>query len=68
MARLVWAAVLGVGIVAEVRSLRRHDGCTLSETTRMVFRTETRVGRIAFAASWGAFTAWWIPHVLKEKS
>lgn len=66
MARLMWAALLGAGIVAEARSLRRHDGATLSETTRWVFRTHTRAGRYAFATGWGALGGWFFVHILRD--
>lgn len=48
--RLVWPALFAVGTVAELRSLRRHDGCTLSEVTRDAFRVHTPIGRAAFTA------------------
>lgn len=48
--RLVWPALLAVGTIAEFRSLRRKDGCTLSECTRDAFRVHTPIGRAAFTA------------------
>lgn len=64
-ARLVWPALLAVGTVAEVRSLRRHDGATLSECTRDLFRVHTPIGRAAFTAVLIAAPAAYWRHIVK---
>lgn len=64
-ARDAWVAILGAAVVAEARSLRRHDGATLSEFTRATFRTHTVPGRAAFTAFLGmAAVGYWL-HILK---
>lgn len=64
MRRLAWAGLLVVGIALEAESLHRHDGATLSETTRAVFRTNTPEGRIAFVGFWSVLTVWFVPHII----
>lgn len=64
MRRLAWAGLALVGIALEVESLHRHDGATLSETTRAVFRTDTREGRAAFVGFWTALSVWFVPHII----
>ena len=62
----VWAAGIGSLVVLDLALDKRHDGSTLSEVTRMVYRTDTRLGRCAFVASWAALSGWLIPHILKN--
>lgn len=62
----IWGGLLAAGAAYEVYTLlSRRPGDTLSETTRRTLRTRTRVGRIAFAVAWLAFSAWFLCHVLK---
>ena len=63
--RDAWVVILGAAVVAEARSLRRHDGATLSEFTRVTFRTHTPVGRVAFSAALGIGASWYWRHILK---
>ena len=49
-----------------VRSLRRHDACTLSETYRAVARTHTIPGRVATVAGWAVLSVWLLPHLLRR--
>ena len=72
MARLPWAALLGVGIVLEIIALRHQRKApqrvaipTLSDTTRWVFHTDTPTGRLAFSAFWGGLGVWFYRHILK---
>lgn len=65
---VVWAAGIGSLVVLDAALDRRHDGSTLSEVTRLVYRTDTKTGRCAFVASWLALTAWIIPHINKQGS
>lgn len=44
---------------------RRHNGSTLSECTRVVFRTDTRPGRVVFIAFWAGLSSWLVPHILR---
>lgn len=64
-----WALVIAGATVAEFRALRaKRNECTLSYATRIVFRTDTRSGRLGFSLAWLAFSAWWVPHVLRRMS
>lgn len=74
MARLFWAALLGAGIALEAVALRhqrkeleraRQGVPTLSATCRWFFHTDTRAGRLLFAAFWGALSAWFVPHIVR---
>lgn len=65
---LVWAALLVMGAVFEHRALRRPEAnSTLSAVVRSTFRTETRMGRLAFMFSWFGLTAWFVPHIIRQK-
>lgn len=64
----VWAAGIGSLIVLDVALDRRHDGSTLSEVTRTIYRTDTPLGRCAFVASWIALSGWFVPHILKVRA
>lgn len=64
-ARDAWLVILGAATYAEIRSLRAHDGATLSEFTRATFRTHTRVGRVVFSAALGIASGWFWRHILK---
>jgi hypothetical protein len=64
----VWAAGIGSLVVLDVLLDRRHDGSTLSEVTRLIYRTDTPFGRCAFVASWAALTGWLVPHICRETS
>lgn len=64
---VIWAAGIGPLIVLDVVLDKRHDGSTLSEATRYIYRTEhSRLGRCAFVASWLGLSAWLVPHILKR--
>lgn len=65
---VIWAAGIGPLIVLDAYLDRRHDGSTLSEATRYIYRTETKVGRYAFLASWAALSLWLCPHIIKKES
>ena len=64
----VWLT-LGAGIaVLDLWSARNATvGDTASECTRVLFRTETRLGRVAFTASWCALSAWLVPHINRHE-
>jgi hypothetical protein len=65
---VIWAAGIGPLIVLDAVLDKRHDGSTLSEATRYIYRTETRFGRCAFVASWLGLSAWLVPHIIKQGS
>lgn len=58
---LGWLVAFGV---LEAAALVRRRDETLSDHTRVWFRTRTRSGRIAFAVSWVGFAAWFLVHIL----
>lgn len=63
-------AVFWVGVIAALGALDAHraagcDGSTLSEVTRMAFRTDTRHGKLAFLGAWTALYVWFTRHILK---
>jgi hypothetical protein len=62
----IWAAGIGSLVVLDVALDRRHDGSTLSECTRLIYRTDTPLGRCAFVASWLALSGWLLPHICKR--
>lgn len=64
--RTVWAAGIGTLVVLDALLDRRHDGSTLSDVTRLVYRTDTRLGRCAFVASWAALSGWLVPHICRR--
>ena len=64
--RLIWAAGIGSLIVLDVALDRRHDGSTLSECTRALYRTDTTAGRVRFVASWLTLSSWIVPHICKR--
>lgn len=57
-------AIVALGL-ADWLLNRRHDGSTLSEATRYLFRTDAPAGKAAFTLSWAALTAWLIPHICR---
>lgn len=63
----IWAAGIGTLVVLDVALDQRHDGSTLSECTRLIYRTHTPLGRCAFVASWLALSGWLVPHILKAE-
>lgn len=64
--RLFWAGLAAAGVAYEFRALKDEaPGDTLSETTRIVFRTDTTVGRTVWFACWGMLSAWFAAHVAK---
>ena len=59
-----WLGWLGSFAVVEAVALIRGRDETLSDHTRMWFRTRTRAGRFAFAVSWVGFAVWFLVHIL----
>lgn len=41
----------------------RNNKTTLSSTARYLYRTNTKVGKSAFAISWFSLSVWLIPHI-----
>ncbi|MBO9523902.1 MAG: hypothetical protein J7518_20400 [Nocardioidaceae bacterium] len=63
----VWVAGIGTLVVIDAALDRRHDGSTLSECTRLIYHTDTAVGRCAFLASWAGFVTWFPVHILRRR-
>lgn len=65
--RLFWALLAAVGVAYELRALKDEaPGDTLSETTRLLFRTDTTVGKVVFFVCWGTLTAWFASHIARS--
>ncbi|MBO9523408.1 MAG: hypothetical protein J7518_17910 [Nocardioidaceae bacterium] len=64
---VAWGAGIGTLVVIDAALDRRHDGSTLSECTRMIYRTDTALGRYAFLASWVGFATWFPVHILRRR-
>lgn len=63
-----WAAGIGTIVVIDLALDRRHDGSTLSECTRYIYRTEASpLGRKLFLASWLGLATWFPIHILKKQ-
>lgn len=60
----IWVAGVGSLVVLDVALDRKRDGSTLSEATRLVFRTDTLLGKVAFVAFWTELSRWFVPHIL----
>jgi len=64
---LVWAGLIAAGSGFEAYALANGKASdTLSETTRRLFHTRTRVGRVVFVGTWAAFASWYLIHITKE--
>lgn len=61
----VWPTLIAIGIIAEFRSLRRHDGGTFSEFVRTVFCVRHLTGKVLFVAAWLLLTRLFLPHILR---
>lgn len=62
---LVWFGTAAFVIFLElVGIIGRKPGDTITEQTRMWWRTDTKLGRIAFGVAWPAFAAWFLWHIL----
>lgn len=65
--RIVWTATIAGLAAAETWGIRHPaSGWTLSELTRLAFRTHHPIGRIVFVLGWALLTRWFVPHVLRE--
>jgi hypothetical protein len=62
----IWAAGIGSLVALDVALDQTHSGATLSECTRLIYRTDTPLGRCAFVASWLALSTWLVPHICKR--
>lgn len=67
-AQKFWAGLIGFTTAAAIYADRRHDGSSLCECSRPIFHTDTALGRAAFVCTYAGFTAWFVPHFLKQIS
>lgn len=67
-ARRAWLAILAVAGALEVYGVwvRKGPDDTLSETTRYLFRTNTRTGLRLWYGFWPAFAVWFLFHIGKK--
>jgi hypothetical protein len=66
-ALLFWTGLACVGTAYELWAVRsHHDAHTLSVYTRVLFRTDTKPGRVAFTLAWGGLATWFAHHILNE--
>lgn len=64
--RLFWAGLAAAGVAYELHALQDEaPGDTLSETTRILFRTDTTWGRRIFTGAWVLLSALFVPHICK---
>lgn len=62
---IVWGALFAAGGAYEIYAIfNKKNGDTLSERTRTLFRTKTKIGKTVFTAGWVAFSAWFLFHIL----
>lgn len=62
-----WASAVGGLVILDVWCDRNEtSGDTFSEVVRLVFRTDTKAGKIAFVCAWSGLTGWFIPHIIRE--
>lgn len=61
---LFWGGLTAAGLAYEWRAISSRPSASLSDATRSLFHTNTRVGRAAFTLAWGGLTAWYAHHIL----
>ena len=61
-----WVAGISALGLLDAHLNRRHDGSTLSEVTRLIFRTDTPVGRAVFTVALFGGAACYRRHICKE--
>lgn len=64
--KLFWAFWGAVAASWQAHAMTNHNGATGSETTRSLWMTHTKPGKVAFIAAYAAFTAWFPLHILKK--
>lgn len=69
---VAWTAIIGAGAALETwtvwHSRGGKDAGTLSHLARRVWRTDSRLGRAAFATAWTSAAAWVLAHMLRGNS
>ncbi len=72
MDRLLAVAFIAVGGAEAYAIKNKVKGDTISERTRVYFRVKKentgKAGAFAFVSLIGTFFAWFVAHILKEKS
>lgn len=62
---LVWGGVAALVLFLEVVGIvGKQKDDTISEMTRKYFRTETKMGAIAFVIAWVSFAVWYLYHIV----
>lgn len=63
---MAWAAWTAALVVIESTAIaNKKTGDTLTDKTRSVFFTHTKLGRAAFGAAWSGFSIWFFGHILE---
>ena len=64
---IAWLAWGGAFALTETLALvNRRSNDTLSEQTRLLFRVSSSpAGRLVFGLGWGAFSTWFLGHILQ---
>lgn len=60
---VAWLALATLAVELAVLGKKRPD-LTLCPDIRTAFRTDTAAGKVAFASTWLALSAWFVPHVI----
>ncbi len=63
---LFWATAIAGFVGLELYLRSRNDNSTLSCAKRRWFRTHTRAGQVTFAVGYGAFSSWYLPHIIRQ--
>lgn len=64
---LVWGGTLGALVAFDLWCAKNDtEGDSLSECTRTLLRTHTRIGQALFIGGWAALTAWLVPHICRS--
>jgi hypothetical protein len=62
-----WVSVFAALGVVDLWLDTKHNGSTLSEVTRAIFRTERPLGRAAFTLALAAGGAWFWDHIVSAQ-
>ena len=66
MKKHAWGCAVIAFVLVEL-FLRSRRSETLSCYTRSRFRTDTRKGKIAFLLGYLGFSAWYVPHIIRNR-
>ena len=65
---LSWATLAGAITALEIFTIRTNRlDSTLTRTTRRLFRTRHPIGKTLFAMGFGAFSVWFVTHIVESE-